>query len=81
MVTSARQWPGGPIIGMFDGAATAPTITIIARFALRVGNGDALPILLDAGVQRIDDAYQAALRGGSLRTDPPCRPARPSPTR
>jgi hypothetical protein len=80
VVRLSRQWPGGPIIGMFE-ARHGPDNHIIARFTLRVGNGDALPILLDAGVKRIDDAYQAALRNGSLRTDPTLssRPPEPAP--
>jgi hypothetical protein len=69
VVRLSRQWPGGPIIGVFE-ARHGPDNRIIARFTLRVGNGDALPVLLDAGVKRIDDAYQAALRGGVLHTDP-----------
>jgi hypothetical protein len=35
-----------------------------------VANGDSLGVLLDAGVKRIDDAYQAALRNGLLKSDP-----------
>ncbi|MDB5706531.1 MAG: hypothetical protein JWN66_3647 [Sphingomonas bacterium] len=69
VVRLSRQWPGGPIIGVFE-ARHGPDNHIIARFTLRVGNGEALPVLLDAGVKRIDDAYQEALRNGSLHTDP-----------
>jgi len=64
-----RQWPGGPIIGSFQ-ARYGPDNHLLTAFALRVANGDALPALLDAGIKRIDDAYQAALRGGVLRVDP-----------
>ncbi len=63
-----RQWPGGPVIGVFS-AFHGPDMRRIARFTLRVDNGDALPALLDAGVARLDEAYQAALRAGILRTD------------
>ena len=69
VVRLSRQWPGGPIIGVFE-ARHGPDNHVIARFTLRVGNGDALPVLLDAGVKRIDDAYQEALRNGALHTDP-----------
>jgi hypothetical protein len=69
VVRLSRQWPGGPIIGVFE-ARHGPGNHVIARFTLRVGNGDALPVLLDAGVKRIDDAYQQALRNGALHTDP-----------
>ena len=79
MVRLSRQWPGGPIIGVFE-ARHGPDNHIIARFTLRVGNGDALPVLLDAGVKRIDDAYQAALRNGTLRTDPTLSSRPPEPT-
>jgi hypothetical protein len=42
----------------------------ITSFALRVDNGDSLDALLDAGIQRLDAAYQQALAGGLLKTDP-----------
>ena len=63
-----RQWPGGPIIGVFT-AYHGPDMVAIGRFTLRVANGDALPALLDAGVARIDEAYQHALQAGMMRTD------------
>ena len=64
-----REWPGGPILGDFQ-ARFGPDNRLIAQFRLRVGNGDALPALLDAGVKRIDQAYQSALSRGVLRVDP-----------
>jgi hypothetical protein len=64
-----REWPGGPIIGAFE-ARHGPDNRIITRFSLRVGNSDGLPVLLDAGVKRIDDAYQTALKNGMLKADP-----------
>lgn len=67
-VTLRREWPGGPIIGTFQ-ARHGPDNQLIAQFTLRVDNGDALPVLLDAGVKRIDDAYEAALRNGALTGD------------
>ncbi|WP_242139010.1 heavy-metal-associated domain-containing protein [Sphingomonas sp. TREG-RG-20F-R18-01] len=67
-VTLRREWPGGPIIGTFQ-ARHGPDNRLIAQFTLRVDNGDALPVLLDAGVKRLDDAYQAALRNGALMGD------------
>lgn len=63
-----RQWPGGPVIGVFS-ARHGPDNRLIARFTLRVGNGDAVPVLLDAGVKRLDQAYGAALRAGLLKLD------------
>ena len=64
-----REWPGGPIIGAFE-ARHGPDNRIVTRFSLRVGNSDGLGVLLDAGVKRIDDAYQTALKNGGLRADP-----------
>ncbi|MCD2324890.1 heavy-metal-associated domain-containing protein [Sphingomonas sp. IC-56] len=63
-----REYPGGPVVGIFA-ANHGPDRKPIASFALRVDNGDALDTLLDAGIQRIDKAYQQALAGGLLRTD------------
>jgi len=63
-----RQWPGGPIVGVFQ-ARHGPDNRMIAQFSLRVGNGDALPVLLDEGVKRLDDIYQSALQRGLLSPD------------
>ncbi len=63
-----RQWPGGPVIGVFE-ARHGPDNDLLQRFALRVGSADGLPRLLDAGVKRMDDLYQEALRSGALRPD------------
>ncbi len=63
-----RQWPGGPVIGVFE-ARHGPDNDLIGRFTLRVGTSDGLPQLLDTGVKRIDDLYQQARRNGSLRVD------------
>ncbi|MFZ5795141.1 MAG: heavy-metal-associated domain-containing protein [Sphingomonas sp.] len=68
-VTLRREWPGGPIIGMFE-ARHGPDNRLLTQFSLRVDRADALPVLLDAGVKRIDDTYQAALHAGLLGTDP-----------
>lgn len=64
-----RQWPGGPVIGRFQ-ARFGPDNRLLTSFSLRVSNADALPALLDAGVKRIDAAYQGALSSGILRIDP-----------
>jgi hypothetical protein len=73
-----RDYPGGPIVGVFA-ANHGPDRRPIASFALRVDNGDALDALLDAGVQRLDQAYQKALASGLLQTDRllATRPPRP----
>ncbi|HTG39962.1 heavy-metal-associated domain-containing protein [Sphingomonas sp.] len=64
-----RQWPGGPVIGVFR-AGHGPDNRELARFSLRVANADGVDALLDTGVRRLDEAYQSALRGGILRPDP-----------
>lgn len=64
-----RQWPGGPVIAVFQ-ARQGPDNRLLGTFALRVGSAAGLPALLDAGVKRLDDIYQAALRGGLLHVDP-----------
>jgi hypothetical protein len=73
-----RQWPGGPIIGVFE-ARHGPDNRLVGSFTLRVGNADGLPQLLDAGVKRIDDLYQRALSTGDLRVDETLSPP-PAPT-
>ncbi|HEX4693734.1 heavy-metal-associated domain-containing protein [Sphingomonas sp.] len=69
VVTLARQWPGGPIIGTFE-ARHGPDDALLARFSLRVESEDGLAALLDAGVKRLDTIYQEALRNGGLQSDP-----------
>ena len=77
-VRLSREWPGGPMIGLFE-ARHGPDNELLTSFALRVGTAEGLPQLLDAGVRRLDDAYQDALRSGALRPDvtlsPPPNPA------
>ncbi|RZK94307.1 MAG: heavy-metal-associated domain-containing protein [Methylobacterium sp.] len=68
VVTLYRQWPGGPVIGVFE-ARHGPDNALIGRFTLRVGSPDGLPQLMDTGVKRIDDLYQQARRNGTLRVD------------
>ncbi|PKP92296.1 MAG: hypothetical protein CVT77_09295 [Alphaproteobacteria bacterium HGW-Alphaproteobacteria-16] len=63
-----RSYPGGPIVGVFT-AGHGPDNRRIAQFVLRVNDGNALPALLDAGIERIDKAYQDALRAGVLKPD------------
>ncbi len=68
VATLYRQWPGGPVIGVFE-ARHGPDNALIGRFTLRVGTPDGLPQLMDTGVKRIDDLYQQARRNGTLRVD------------
>jgi len=55
-----RQWPGGPVIGVFE-ARHGPDNDLIGSFTLRVGTPDGIAQLLDTGVKRIDDLYQQAV--------------------
>ncbi len=71
-----RQWPGGPVIGVFE-ARYGPDRRLLQRFTLRVGSGAGIPVLLDAGVKRLDDVYQRALREGYLGLDPGLNPIMP----
>jgi hypothetical protein len=64
-----REWPGGPVTARFV-ARHGPDAKVLATFVLRVRDGDALPRLMDAGVERMDALYSQALRGGMLRIDP-----------
>ncbi|MBC9031713.1 heavy-metal-associated domain-containing protein [Sphingomonas sp. JC676] len=73
-----RDYPGGPIVGIFS-AMHGPDRRPVTSFALRVDNGDAIDTLLDAGIQRMDTAYQQALSSGALRTDSLLATRPPSP--
>ena len=68
-----RQWPGGPVIGVFQ-ARHGPDNELLGSFTLRVGSSAGLPQLLDAGVKRLDALYTAALRSGALNPDPTLSP-------
>ena len=63
-----RQWPGGPVIGVFT-ARYGPDNRIIRKFVLRVSSSASIPALLDAGVKRMDDIYEQSLAAGILRPD------------
>ncbi|PZQ59343.1 MAG: hypothetical protein DI544_11900 [Sphingomonas taxi] len=71
-----RQWPGGPVIGVFE-ARYGPDHRMLQGFTLRVGNSRGIPALLDAAVRRLDMIYQQALRGGYLGADPGLNPVVP----
>ncbi|MGN6375106.1 MAG: heavy-metal-associated domain-containing protein [Sphingomonas sp.] len=74
-----RVYPGGPVIGVFE-ARYGPDNQLIKRFTLKVNNADGIDALLNAGVSRIDGAYQDALKGGELRSDPGLAYVPPAPT-
>ena len=67
-VTLFRQWPGGPVIAKFV-ARHGPDAAVIDQFTLTAENGDALPAMLDRGIERIDAAYVRALQDGAMRPD------------
>ncbi|VVT03002.1 conserved exported hypothetical protein [Sphingomonas sp. EC-HK361] len=79
VVTLYRQWPGGPIVGVFQ-ARQGPDNRKLAQFVLKVNSAAGLPALLDAGVKRIDETYQAALSRGLIRADPGLMYRTPEPT-
>jgi hypothetical protein len=64
-----RQFPGGPIIGLFA-ARYGPDNELIGTFQLTARNPADLRRMLDEGVRRIDALYIQALASGVLRTDP-----------
>lgn len=68
-----RQWPGGPVIGVFE-ARHGPDNVLIGSLTLRVGSTEGLGQLLDTGVARLDSLYQRALASGVLRGDPTLAP-------
>jgi len=68
IVKLERRWPGGPVAAVFE-AYHGPDGQLLARFALRCDNSDAMPAMLDEGVRRLDEAYAAALRDGRLNAD------------
>jgi hypothetical protein len=43
--------------------------TVVDSFTLKADNGDALPAMLDRGVDRIDRSYTRALQEGAFRAD------------
>ena len=68
-----RQWPGGPVIGVFQ-ARHGPDNEVLDSFTLRVPSADGVPQLLDAAVKRMDALYARALGAGALLRDPALSP-------
>ena len=50
-----RRYPGGPVFGFFS-ARHGPDGRMVGGFTLRAASSDALPAMMDEGVQRIDQA-------------------------
>ncbi|WP_425229651.1 heavy-metal-associated domain-containing protein [Sphingomonas sp.] len=82
IVRLQRQWPGGPVIGVFE-ARHGPDNELLDSFSLRVASADGVAALLDAGVRRMDALYARALSLGALSRDialtPPPQPVAPPP--
>jgi hypothetical protein len=64
-----RLWPGGPVIGHFEGYH-GPDREFLGGFVLRVESADGLPKLMDEGVKRMDALFVRALQEGRLVPDP-----------
>jgi len=77
VVKLRREWPGGPVIGSFEGR-WGPDNRYLGGFTLRVASGAGLAQLLDAGVTRLDAMFQAALRTGDVAADPSLLPLPPA---
>ncbi len=73
-----REYPGGPVVGIFS-ATHGPDRQKIADFALRVDAAGSIDALMDAGVERLDKAFQNALAAGILHTDPMLSTRPPQP--
>lgn len=63
-----RLWPGGPVIGHFS-ARFGPDNRPLSSFVLRVGSSAGIPLMMDAGVRRMDQMFSQALADGRLRPD------------
>ncbi len=63
-----RKWPGGPVVGHFT-ARYGVENRYLGSFKLTVKNEASIPKLMEEGVKKIDDLYQAALASGRLKVD------------
>ena len=63
-----RQWPGGPVRGVFT-ARYGPDNVFIESFALTANDEAGVPKLLAEAVVRIDQIYARALADGRLKPD------------
>jgi hypothetical protein len=78
-----RLYPGGPARARFI-ARHGPDNEIVGGFTLTAANSEAIPAMLAAGAQRIDQIYGQALAAGRLTRDsslnlppPPALPTLP----
>ena len=63
-----RQWPGGPVRGVFT-ARYGPDNVFIESFALTANDEAGVPKMLAEAVVRIDQIYARALADGRLKPD------------
>ncbi len=63
-----RQWPGGPVRGVFT-ARYGPDNVFIESFALTANDEAGVPKMLAEAVVRIDQIYARALTDGRLKPD------------
>ncbi|WP_305095488.1 heavy-metal-associated domain-containing protein [Croceibacterium aestuarii] len=64
-----RQWPGGPIRGIFT-ARFGPDNTFLGSFTMTAPDEQGLPAMLGKAVTRFDAMFSQALADGKLRPDP-----------
>jgi hypothetical protein len=69
MARLERQWPGGPVTGVFT-ARYGPDNTYIDSFTLTAKDERGVPQMLNQALVRLDQIYAGALYQGLLRPDP-----------
>lgn len=72
-----RLYPGGPARGRFIGRH-GPDGEIVGGFTLVAANGD-VPAMMNDGVRRMDELFQAALAAGKLTRDTSLNQPAPPP--
>ncbi|MEP7129800.1 MAG: heavy-metal-associated domain-containing protein [Sphingomicrobium sp.] len=73
-----RLYPGGPARARFI-ARHGPDNEIVGGFTLTAPNSDAIPAMMAAGVQRMDQLFGQALAAGALSRDPSLNQPPPPP--
>jgi hypothetical protein len=73
-----RLYPGGPARARFIGRH-GPDNQIVGGFTLTAPNSEAIPAMMAAGVQRMDQLFSQALAAGALARDPSLNQPPPPP--
>lgn len=68
MARLERQFPGGPIRGIFT-ARYGPDNRYLDSFTMTANDEAGLPAMLNKAIERLDQAYAAALAAGTLTPD------------